>query len=52
MPPAFAFVYVGVLVLCGWVGWKTQREIWFLAAFGWLLVVGPACWMLVGAATS
>ena len=52
MPLGFVVVYVGVLVVCGWVGWKTQREAWFLAAFAWLLFVGPACWMLVGAAQS
>jgi chromate transport protein ChrA len=52
MPAAFLGVYVGVLVLCGWVGWKTQREGWFVAAFAWLLFVGPACWLMAGAVGS
>jgi biotin transporter BioY len=52
MPAGFLVVYLGVLVLCGWLGWRTQREGWFVAAFAWLLVVGPVCWMVVGAAGS
>ncbi len=49
MPAAFAVVWLGVFVACGWFGWRAQREGWFLAAFAWLLFVGPVCWLIVGA---
>jgi hypothetical protein len=49
MPAAFAVVWLGVFLACGWFGWKAQREGWFLAAFAWLLFVGPVCWLIVGA---
>ncbi len=52
MPAAFVIVWLGVFVCCGALGWKTQREGWFLAAFAWLLFVGPVCWLMVGAAGS
>ena len=42
MPVIFLPVWLGVAVLLGWLGWKTQAEAWFVVAFAWLVVVGPA----------
>jgi chromate transport protein ChrA len=52
MPVIFLPVWVGVAVLLGWIGWRTQREGWFAVAFAWLVLVGPICWLMVGAALS
>jgi hypothetical protein len=49
MPAAFVLVWLGVFVLCGWVGWKKQSEGWLIGGFAWLLFVGPLCWLIVGA---
>jgi hypothetical protein len=49
MPAVFGLVWIGVFVGLGWAAWKTQREGLFLAAFAWLLFVGPACWLAYGA---
>jgi hypothetical protein len=52
LPAYFAPVWLGAFVLIGWIGWKKQREGWFLVAFAWLLFVGPICWLMVGGARS
>jgi hypothetical protein len=52
MPVVFLPVWLGVAVLLGWVGWRAQSETWFVAAFVWLVVVGPLCWFALGAAGS
>ncbi len=52
MPLVFLPVWLGVAVVLGWIGWRTQTEGWFVAAFAWLMFVGPICWLLVGAALS
>ena len=52
MPPIFLPVWLGVGILFGWVGWKTQNEKWIAVAFVWLVLVGPICWLMLGAALS
>ena len=52
MPPVFLPVWLGVAILLGWMGWKTQAEGWMVAAFVWLMFVGPVCWLMLGAALS
>ncbi len=52
MPPVFLPVWLGVGILLGWIGWKTQSERWVFAAFAWFVFVGPICWLMVGAALS
>ena len=52
MPPIFLPVWLGVAILLGWMGWKTQAEGWMVAAFVWLMFVGPVCWLMLGAALS
>jgi len=52
MPVIFLPVWLGVAVLLGWLGWKTQAEAWFVVAFAWLVVVGPLCWLMLGSARS
>ncbi|MFZ2012351.1 MAG: hypothetical protein WAV00_00830 [Nocardioides sp.] len=49
MPVVFLPVWLGVAVLLGWIGWRTRAEGWFVAAFVWLVVVGPLCWLALGA---
>ncbi len=52
MPVVFVPVWLLGFVLFGVIGWRTQTEGWFLVAFAWLLLVGPVCWILLGAADS
>ena len=52
MPVVFLPVWLGGVVLFGWLGWKTQTEGWFVVAFAWLVFVGPLCWLMFGAAAS
>ena len=52
MPVVFLPVWLAVAVLLGWVGWRTESEGWFVAAFFWLAVVGPFCWFALGSARS
>jgi len=49
MPVVFLPVWLGVGLLLGWIGWKTQVEAWILAAFVWFVLVGPLCWLAAGA---
>ena len=50
LPVVFLPIWLGGFVGLLVVGWRTQKEAWFLAAFAWLLVVGPLLWLLLGAA--
>jgi hypothetical protein len=52
MPAVFLPVWLGVGILLGWVGWRTQKEWWFGVAFSWFAVIGPLCWLAVGAVLS
>ncbi len=52
MPILFLPVWLAVAALLGGIGWRTQTEGWFVAAFAWLVFVGPVCWLMLGAAGS
>ena len=46
LPVVFLPIWLGGFVGPLVVGWRTQKEAWFPAAFAWLLVVGPLLWLL------
>lgn len=52
LPLFFLPVWLGLVLLLGWIGWRTSNDGWYAAAFAWLVFIGPVCWLMLGAAKS